>query len=154
MLVGAQVIPCALGRSGMTRRKREGDGATPIGAFAFTGGQFRLDRIPRLNCSVPLAPIRPASGWCDDSSSPNYNRSVKLPSRHRHETLFRNDELYDMLFVIDYNARPRIAGAGSAIFFHVATADLSATEGCVAIRIADMRRLAPRLTRRTILEIR
>lgn len=41
---GPVVIPCALGRTGITRDKREGDHATPAGAFRLLSGFFRVDR--------------------------------------------------------------------------------------------------------------
>ncbi|MEC7303205.1 MAG: L,D-transpeptidase family protein, partial [Pseudomonadota bacterium] len=36
---------CAIGRSGITRDKREGDGATPIGEFYLREIYFRPDRL-------------------------------------------------------------------------------------------------------------
>ena len=154
MKIGAHSIPCVFGRTGVTTRKREGDGATPIGAFRVVATLFRPDRMPRRQCAIPTSEIKRTSGWCDDPSSPNYNRPVKLPSMHRHEKLHRADELYDQLLVLDYNLKPRKVGAGSAIFFHVAHKNFAPTEGCVAICVSDMRRLLPRLSRRLILIVR
>ncbi len=70
-----------------------------------------------------------------------------------HEELWRGDRLYDFIGVLDYNLRPAVRGRGSAIFFHVATDDLGPTAGCVALRLRDLARLAPRLARRVTLEI-
>ncbi len=61
--------------------------------------------------------------------------------------MWRKDRLYDVVGVMDYNIRPRLRGRGSAIFFHIATDDLSPTAGCVALRPRDMARLLPRLGR-------
>jgi L,D-peptidoglycan transpeptidase YkuD (ErfK/YbiS/YcfS/YnhG family) len=150
----AITLPCALGATGFSHRKREGDKATPVGAMRLLHGYFRPDRISRPRCRLPLVPITGDLGWCDDPASPRYNRPVTLPMPALHETMKRRDGLYDVVFVLDYNIRPRRAGAGSAIFFHCAKPDLKATLGCVALRPADMRRLLPRLARDTWLVVR
>jgi L,D-peptidoglycan transpeptidase YkuD (ErfK/YbiS/YcfS/YnhG family) len=151
---GPVVIPCALGRTGITRDKREGDHATPAGAFRLLSGFFRVDRGARPPSLVPMRPIRPCDGWCDDPLSAVYNRWVRLPSAARHEKLWRADGLYDLVLVIDFNIRPRHKFKGSAIFLHCAGPGYAPTEGCVALRPADLRRLLPRLSRQVTLTIR
>jgi L,D-peptidoglycan transpeptidase YkuD (ErfK/YbiS/YcfS/YnhG family) len=69
------------------------------------------------------------------------------------ESLWRDDRLYDVIGILDYNIRPRVRGRGSAIFFHLARPDLSPTQGCVALRAADMRRLLPRLSRAVVMVV-
>ena len=44
-----------------------------------------------------------------------------------------NDDLYDLVYVLNYNTNPIIPGKGSAIFLHICKDDFSHTEGCVAI---------------------
>ena len=151
---GATLIRCAIGRSGVTRFKREGDGATPAGGFRLIDLRFRADKAASPISVLPRRAIRRNDGWCDDPRAANYNRPVRLPCRFSHEQMWRNDGLYDVVIVLDYNLAPRRKGAGSAIFFHCARLDYAPTEGCVAISAADMRRLLPRLSRRTILHIR
>jgi L,D-peptidoglycan transpeptidase YkuD (ErfK/YbiS/YcfS/YnhG family) len=147
IIAGATQIPCAIGRSGIGRRKIEGDGKTPAGRFAIPlflfrpGGGFRPARNFRA------LPIRRDSAWCDDPQDRNYNRPVRLPYGKSREGMWRDDHLYDVIGILDYNIRPRVRGRGSAIFFHLAREDLSPTQGCVALRGADMRRLLPRLSR-------
>jgi L,D-peptidoglycan transpeptidase YkuD (ErfK/YbiS/YcfS/YnhG family) len=100
-----------------------------------------------------VAAIRPDLGWCDDPSDRNYNRPVRLPYPARHERLWRQDRLYDILVVIDFNvARPR-PGGGSAIFLHVAGPDFAPTEGCIAIGRHHLERLIARIGQETILRI-
>ena len=147
------VLPCALGRSGLVRIKREGDGATPVGRFALLGGHRRADRALPVGGGPALVPIRPDDGWCDDVADGRYNRPVRLPFGPSHETLWRDDGLYDVVIVLDANVRRRVIGRGSAIFFHCARADLGPTAGCVALRPADMRRLLARLTRDAVMII-
>ena len=154
VLAGAVVIPCALGRNGVTHFKREGDGKTPAGRFVLTGGYWRQDRLRAAGAHSPLHPIKPHMGWCDDVDDANYNRPIRLPARARHEELAREDSLYDIVLTLDHNQRPRVRGFGSAIFFHLTRGDHDPTAGCVAISRAHMLRLLPRLARNCVMVIR
>ena len=148
MIAGPFRFFCALGPAGIVRRKREGDGGTPAGRFALLWGYFRPDRKRPAAGGIPLRPMRPDSGWCEDPASPNYNRPVRLPAKDASDRMWREDSLYDLTFVLDQNFSRRAKGRGSAIFFHLARAGLTPTAGCVAISAADMRKLAPRLSAR------
>jgi L,D-peptidoglycan transpeptidase YkuD (ErfK/YbiS/YcfS/YnhG family) len=154
VVAGGLGAPCALGRSGIVRRKREGDGATPAGRLALVAVLYRPDRIRRPPTRLPAIPLRPDSGWCDDPSDRRYNREVRLPFGAGHERLWRSDRLYDVVVVLDYNlARPR-RGAGSAIFLHVAAPGFPPTEGCVAVSMPAMRRILFRARPGTFIEVR
>lgn len=153
LTVGGLTLPCALGRSGLTRFKREGDGATPVGRFELLGGFRRADRALPPGGPLPLTPIRSDHGWCDDVGDGRYNRLVRLPFAPSHETLRRDDPLYDLVIVLDANIRRRVIGRGSAIFFHLAREGFEPTAGCVALSPADMRRLLPRLGARPVMII-
>lgn len=133
--------PCALGRGGISARKREGDGATPLGSFRLLQGYRRRDKFPLMGHAAHLIDLQPDTGWCDAPADANYNRKVRHPYAASAEQLWRSDDLYDCLVVLDYNIRPRMRQRGSAIFLHVARADLAPTEGCVALRKRDLRQL-------------
>lgn len=137
-----QRVPCALGRAGVKRDKGEGDGATPAGCWPLRRVLYRRDRLGAPPAtSLPLRPIRAEDGWCDDPCDPAYNRPLRLPHSARHERLWRDDGLYDLLIVVGYNDGPPLPGRGSAIFVHVARHDYAPTEGCIALAMADLRRL-------------
>lgn len=153
LVAGDLRIPCALGPAGIVRRKREGDGGTPAGRFALLWAFYRPDRKRPAAGGVPLRVLRRDAGWCEDARSPSYNQPVRLPFALACDSMWRDDALYDLTFVLDYNFTRRKKSAGSAIFFHLARPGLTPTAGCVAIRAADMRRLAPRLAARTIMAI-
>jgi L,D-peptidoglycan transpeptidase YkuD (ErfK/YbiS/YcfS/YnhG family) len=129
---------CALGKGGLSRDKREGDGATPVGAWPMRRLLYRADRISAPATRLPSAAIGREDGWCDDPADPAYNRPVRRPHAARHERLWREDALYDLLVVLGHNDDPVVAGAGSAIFLHVARPDYAPTEGCVALAHADL----------------
>lgn len=129
---------CALGRAGVVAEKREGDGATPAGCFALRRVHYRADRGVVVRTGLPVRPIRPNDGWCDDPGHPAYNRLVELPFAARHERLARNDGLYDLVVEIGHNDDPPEPGAGSAIFLHIAEPNHAPTEGCVALARDDL----------------
>jgi len=135
------------------RRKREGDGATPAGRFPILWGYYRPDR-PRPDAGgAPLRAMPRDQGWCEDPASRNYNRPVRVGVAEGVDRMWREDALYDLTFVLDYNYSQRSKGRGSAIFFHIARPGLTPTAGCVAISAADMRKLAPRLARGAAMRI-
>ena len=152
LIAGTLVLPCALGRAGPTRVKREGDGASPVGRFRLRGGYFRADRLARPRCGLGLRAARRDDGWCDDPQDRRYNRPVALPCEGVScERLWREDGLYDAVIDLDWNRGPIRPGRGSAIFLHVARPGFLPTEGCVALRRRDLMRLLPRLGPRTVL---
>jgi L,D-peptidoglycan transpeptidase YkuD (ErfK/YbiS/YcfS/YnhG family) len=153
LTAGPHRVPCALGPAGIVRSKREGDGGTPAGRFRILWGYYRPDRLRPVAGGVPLIPLRRDQGWCEDPRSPRYNRPVRLPAADCTDRMWRNDHLYDLVFVLDQNFSPRARGRGSAIFFHLARPGLTATAGCIAISPSDMRKLAPRLARGAVMEI-
>src|SRR5687768_16765968 len=83
---------CALGRSGVSGQKEEGDGATPAGRFRLRQVLFRRDRLARPPTSLEARLIAPEDGWCDDPGDPaHYNRPVRVPHPSRAERLWRAD---------------------------------------------------------------
>ncbi|MFZ4410162.1 MAG: L,D-transpeptidase family protein [Paracraurococcus sp.] len=130
---------CALGRGGIRTDKQEGDGATPVGVLPLRRVFYRADRVAPPACRLPVEPLAPADGWCDDPADAAYNKRVTLPHPARHETLWREDGLYDLVGVLGWNDAPVVRGRGSAIFLHLARPDLAPTEGCVALAGRDLR---------------
>lgn len=150
---GRHSFSCALGRGGITTRKREGDGATPRGRLAVLWGYRRVDRGRVVPTRLQLRPIPRVLGWCDAPGDRNYNRPVRLPYAASHEVMRRHDHLYDVVIVLDWNMRPAVRGRGSAIFLHLARPGYTPTEGCVAVSRRTMMRLLPVLRRGTVIEV-
>ena len=151
---GDLTVRCAVGRTGVSADKHEGDGATPAGVFPLRLLLFRADRVPAVESGLPVRTMQPNDGWCDEAGSRLYNQAIRLPSDLHHEELWRDDHLYDVLVVIGYNDAPIVAGRGSAIFLHVAAPDFAPTDGCVAIEQSALLRVAQRCGPSTMIEIR
>ena len=153
LVLGPIVVPCALGRSGKVIRKREGDGATPIGMFGLRSAFYRPDRMRRPETGLPLRRLTPSDGWCDAAGHARYNRFVRHPFAASAEHLWRSDALYDVIVVIGHNDSPRTCNGGSAIFLHIASDGLLPTEGCIAVSARDMPKILRRLRPSTKIRI-
>jgi len=153
-ILGPLVFAVSLGSGGRRARKREGDGATPIGIWPIRCVLYRPDRIARPRTAIPVARIRRSDGWCDAAGDRNYNRPVRLPYPASAEQMWRDDGLYDIVVVLGHNDRPRVAGGGSAIFMHLMRPDGAPTAGCVAFRkrhlLHVLRWLGPRASVRIV----
>lgn len=131
-------FPCALGQGGVRREKIEGDGATPLGMFPLRRVLYRPDRLAPPRTALPLAPLSPRDGWCNDAEHPLYNHQIRQPVQASCELLWRTDSLYDVIVVLGQNDNPVVPGAGSAVFLHISGEDLKPTNGGVALRKEDL----------------
>ncbi|MFN7902757.1 MAG: L,D-transpeptidase [Holosporales bacterium] len=153
LIINGIRFSCALGKNGVTSHKREGDGKTPVGTFSLRQLFYRPDRVPIPKTSFKNIAINPKMGWSDDATDPAYNTLVPLPHAFGHEVLWREDTRYDYIIPLSYNDDPIIAGAGSAIFFHLATPDRWTTEGCVAVTKNDFEIILGMINPDTLLKI-
>lgn len=131
-------MPCAIGRNGISAHRTEGDGTTPAGLLPILRILYRPDRLSAPKTRLPVAPLSPDDIWCDDKTHPLYNQQVKQPFPATHEELWREDRLYDIVGVLDYNLTPAVPGVGSCIFLHVAREGYAPTAGCVALALPDL----------------
>lgn len=139
-LWGAYEFRCAIGRGGLVSAgaKREGDGATPIGAWKMREVIYRADRIHMPAIALPARAMQPNDGWCEIPEDPNYNRLVQHPYVSPVDQMWREDHLYDIVVVLGYNDAPVIPGKGSAIFLHLARPDFTPSVGCVTLALGDL----------------
>ena len=151
--VGGVDYSCILGRSGIVRDKREGDGGTPQGRLALRSVLQRPGRGARLAGTLPFRMTRRSDAWCDDPADRRYNRLVSLPAGTAEERLWRSDRLYDVVVPLGWNDGPTVKGRGSAIFWHVCREAGTPTAGCVAVEPSVFRKILPRLSRRAVMVI-
>ena len=127
-------LKCALGKRGIGCKKKEGDLITPVGKYKIKYILYRKDRIKKIYSKIRTIVIKKNMAWCDDPESKDYNKLIKLPSDFSFEKLYKKENIYDIVLVLDYNMNPIIKNKGSAIFIHVAKKNYKKTEGCMALR--------------------
>ena len=151
--MGNYKVKCAVGKRGIATKKKEGDLITPKGKFKIKYILYRKDRVYSLKTKIKKIIIKKDMGWCNDSASQKYNKLIKFPSRYSAEKLYRSDNSYDIILVLDFNFKPIIKGKGSAIFIHVAKKNYKNTAGCVALQKKDLRNLIKFINTKTIIYI-
>ena len=125
---------CAIGKRGIGNKKKEGDLITPKGIYKVKYVLYRRDRVKNIRTKLKKIIIRKNMGWCDDVRSKQYNKLIKLPSSYNHEKLYKKENIYDIIIVLNFNMNPIVKNKGSAIFIHIAKKNYKRTEGCVAIK--------------------
>ena len=78
---------------------------------------------------------------------------IKLPTIFSHEKLYRKDNLYDLIVVLDYNMNPIIKNKGSAIFIHIANNSYKKTKGCIALRKKHLIKIISQIKKNTKVKI-
>jgi L,D-peptidoglycan transpeptidase YkuD (ErfK/YbiS/YcfS/YnhG family) len=144
---------CALGKGGIKQKEREGDFITPKGKFKLIKIYYRSDRIKKISSVLKKIKIKKNMGWCDDVSSNYYNKQIKINKKFSHEKLYRKDNVYDIVVVLNYNLNPIIKGKGSAIFLHVAKKNYKKTQGCIALKKNELLNLVSKIKRNTQIKI-
>ena len=144
---------CALGKAGIKKKKKEGDNITPEGTFKIIRVYYRRDKIKNISTLIKKKEIKKKIGWCDDPASSFYNKEIKLPSKFSHEKLYRKDNLYDLILVLNYNINPIIKNKGSAIFIHITRKNYEPTAGCIALKKRDLVELLKKIKKNTKIKI-
>lgn len=139
----AEPYTARVGRKGIRRNRREGDGTTPMGTFPIGRTMYGNERDPGV--SFPYVRLRCGDWWVEDPSSPAYNtfQRVGCSRRPPFETttpdMSKERRAFPFLAVVDFNMRPTIPGRGSGIFLHAETG--GPTNGCISLRRADLVRV-------------
>ena len=131
-------VKCAIGKRGIGQKNKEGDLITPIGQYKIRYILYRKDRIKKIQSKLKKIVIKKSMGWCDDTKSKKYNKLINLPFNYNYERLFRTENIYDIILVLNYNMSPIKKNKGSAIFIHVAKKNYKRTQGCVAVKKSDL----------------
>ena len=139
---------CSIGKRGIGVKKKEGDLITPKGKYKIKYILYRKDRV-KLRSKIKKIEIKKEMGWCDDPNSKKYNKLIKLPSPYKYEKLYKKENIYDIIIVLNYNMNPTVKNKGSAIFIHVAKKNYKKTEGCVAIKKTHILQIIKDLNKNT-----
>ena len=140
---------CAIGKRGIGLKKKEGDLITPKGKYKIKYILYRKDRIKKIQSKIKKITITKNMGWCDDPKSKDYNKLIKLPTNYKYEKLYRKENIYDLILVLNFNMRPIVKKRGSAIFIHIAKKNYKKTEGCVAINKISLLKIIKKLKKNT-----
>lgn len=140
-------VKCAIGKRGINIKKKEGDLITPKGTFKIKKLLYRRDKIGAINTKLKKIVIKKNMGWCNDTKSKDYNKLISFPFRFTAERLYRKDNIYDLILVLNYNMNPIRKGKGSAIFIHIAKNNFGATEGCVALKKNNLKKIIKKLNK-------
>ena len=143
---------CALGKNGIAKRKREGDKKTPAGLFSLGKVYYRKDKIRNLKTNLKKIVIKKKMAWCDDPNNKFYNKLTFTNDKSK-EKLYRKDNLYNIIVVINYNIKPIIKNKGSAIFIHLARKNYSGTMGCIGLKKKDLLDILKTVKKRTKIKI-
>jgi L,D-peptidoglycan transpeptidase YkuD (ErfK/YbiS/YcfS/YnhG family) len=144
---------CALGKAGIGNKKKEGDNITPKGLYKIVKIYYRKDRIKKVSSKLKLIKITKNIGWCDDPNSEKYNQIINLPTKYSYEKLYRKDNVYDLILVLNYNMSPVIKKKGSAIFIHVAKKNYQSTQGCIALKKNNLMKLISKINKNIKIKI-
>ena len=139
---------CSIGKRGIGLKKKEGDLITPKGKYKIKYILYRKDRV-KIQTKIKKIIITRKMGWCDDPNSKQYNKLIKLPTAYKHEKLYKKENIYDIIMVLNYNMNPIVKNRGSAIFIHIAKKNYGKTEGCVALKKIHLLKVLKELKKNT-----
>ena len=142
-------VKCAIGKKGIGRKQKEGDQITPRGTFSVKDILYRKDKINYLRSVIKKTPIKKNMGWCDDPKSKDYNKLIKYPFNYKSEKLYRSNNIYDIILVLDFNMHPIKKNKGSAIFIHISNNKYNPTQGCIAIKKKELLKLIKFIDKKT-----
>ena len=136
LVVDQFLFKCCVGKNGINKKRKEGDKITPKGIYSLGKLYYRSDRVKKPLTKLSTKKITKDMGWCDDPNNIFYNKEIKINNKIKCEKLFRKDNSYDYLIVINYNRKNILPGKGSAIFIHL-TKNYKHTAGCIALKKKD-----------------
>ena len=140
---------CAIGKRGIGIKIKEGDLITPKGNYKIKFILYRKDRVKGIQSKLKKIIIKKNMGWCNDPRSSQYNKLISLPSKYSYEKIYKKENVYDIILVLDFNMNPIIKKKGSAIFIHVARKNFQKTEGCIAIKKNPLLKIIKKLKKNT-----
>ena len=144
---------CTVGKRGIGNKKKEGDLITPIGLYKIKYILYRKDRVKKIHSKLKKVIIKKNMGWCDDPNSEKYNKLINLPFNFKYEKLFKKENTYDIILVLNYNMNPIKKNKGSAIFIHVVKKNYRKTKGCIAIGKTQLLKIIKKIKNNTKVKI-
>ena len=150
-----QGVPVLLGREGLAwgrgvfqvpqngvPMKKEKDWRAPAGVFQL-GVLFGYAAGAPGGAVWPYVQVGKWDAYVDDSSSPYYNRHVRVrpdqvPPWFEKQRMRLGDAAYKWMLEIRHNQNPAVPGGGSAIFFHVRRGPDKPSAGCTTMAVEHL----------------
>lgn len=142
-------FPVTLGRTGLAwgkglqpsewnlaPLKKEGDGKAPQGIFSISSlFGYKSEKDLGFTPQLPYMQANSNLFCVDDVNSSFYNQITDIKNKdwNSAETMLRNDNLYELGAVVDYNTKKPEKGDGSCVFIHIWRAADKPTAGCTAM---------------------
>jgi L,D-peptidoglycan transpeptidase YkuD (ErfK/YbiS/YcfS/YnhG family) len=125
--------------------KKEGDGKAPAGVFALGPAFGYASASSNSWIKLPYVHATEMLQCVDDPQSEHYNQLVDITKQKltwgSHENMLLPDNQYRLGVVVNHNANPPVAGAGSCIFIHIWKGAATGTSGCTAMAPQDVEKL-------------
>lgn len=135
-----------LGTNEPGQKKVERDKRAPAGVFRI-GKIYTYDESLPPGAQYPFRTVSMADAWIDDPAHPDYNRHVVIPDPANPPPWFAKQKMrhgdfaYRWLVEIRHNSDPPVAGAGSAIFFHIRRGPARPSAGCTVMAEQNLVRM-------------
>lgn len=122
--------------------KVEKDGRAPAGVFKI-GKVYTYDSALPSGAQYPFHTVGLGDAWIDDVKHPDYNKHIVVDSKNppawfEKQKMRHGDFAYRWLVEIRHNSDPPVAGAGSAIFFHIRRGVTRPSAGCTTMAESDL----------------
>lgn len=117
--------------------KQESDKRAPAGVFKI-GKIYTYDQSLPAGANYPFHTFNENDAWIDDVTNPLYNQHIEVdlknpPAWFEKQKMRLNDPPHRWLIEIRHNSDPPVAGAGSAIFFHIQRGPNRYSAGCTVM---------------------
>ena len=137
-------ISCTVGKNGIGVKNKEGDFITPKGIYKALNVFYRTDKFNKIKSGIPVYEIKKKYKWCTDPRNRNYNSLIIRKVNCIYEKLYRDDDVYDLVIVLNYNFNKK-KYKGSAIFIHCKSKK-KFTEGCIGVDKERLKQIIKSLT--------
>ena len=140
-----------IGKNGVTKNKKEGDGKTPLGKFN-VGICFGIHK--KIDTTLEYIQINPNLYWVDDVISKYYNKLVDITKVDKDWNSAEHliDYPIEYEYALEIKTNPKCEkGKGSAIFLHCS--NQKPTAGCIAINTNYMIKLLKSLNKNAIIYV-
>jgi L,D-peptidoglycan transpeptidase YkuD (ErfK/YbiS/YcfS/YnhG family) len=138
----AQVGYDAATGANLADHRREGDGSTPTGVYAFGPTLYGNDPTSP-NSAYPYHVLTCGDWWDEQPGTPQYNEFVHVPCGTNpgfagdSEALWTEVSAYQHFAVVEFNPAPTTDPIGSGVFLHDDVPS-GYTAGCVALPSAEL----------------